>query len=177
MLEPSLSTPSKENCPPLNKVHSKRAQWYSPCKNSPKIPLSPEPDAPTLKLSHFTTIPKISFGTVNVGSKKTETFVVVNPHAISQTLELDKCPVDKGFTLDLCGNGEENFVMIPPNDEIYLSIKWEPKESGNCREIIRFKWDNSVRLQVVVFGTAFEPKKAKSATKRSFRKPLINKVS
>lgn len=179
MLEPS-STPSKENCPLLNNVHSKRAQWYSPCKNSPKIPLSPEPDAPTLKLTHFATIPKISFGTVKVGSSKTEPFVVFNPHALSQTLAIEKCPTDKGFTLDLSGNSEnseENFVSIPPNDEVFLSIKWEPKESGSCREIVRFKWDDSLRLQVVVFGTALGPKKVKSAPKRSFKKPQINKVS
>ncbi|KAL9988376.1 hypothetical protein ACROYT_G002814 [Oculina patagonica] len=181
MLEPS-STPSKENCPLLNKVHSKRAQWYSPCKNSPKMLFSPEPDAPTLKLTHFATIPKISFGSVNVGSSKTEAFVVINPHPLSQTLEIEKCPTDQGFTLDLSGNGnsnsedsDENFVLIPPNDEMFLSIKWEPKESGSCREIIRFKWDNSVRLQVVVFGTALGPKKVKSAPKRCFKKPLINK--
>ncbi|KAJ7339429.1 hypothetical protein OS493_005827 [Desmophyllum pertusum] len=177
MLEPS-STPSKENCPLLNNVHSKRAQWYSPCKNSPKIPLSPEPDAPTLKLTHFATIPKISFGTVKVGSSKTEPFVVFNPHALSQTLAIEKCPTDKGFTLDLSGNSEnseENFVSIPPNDEVFLSIKWEPKESGSCREIVRFKWDDSLRLQVVVFGTALGPKKVKSAPKRSFKKPQINK--
>ena len=181
MLEPSI-TPSKENCPQLSKVHSKRAQWYSPCKNSPKILLSPEPDAPTLKLTHFATIPKISFGTVNVGSSKTETFVVFNPHPLSQTLEIEKCPTDKGFTLDLNGNGksgdsEESFVLIPPNDEMFLSIKWEPKESGSCREIIRFKWDNSLRLQVVVFGTALGPKKVRPPAKRSFKKPQINRVS
>ena len=180
MLEPRL-TPSKDNCQLVNKVHSKRAQWYSPCKNSPKIPLSPEPDAPTLNLTHFATIPKISFGTVNVGSSKTETFVVINPHAISQTLEIIKCPTDKGFTLDLSGTGnsensESNFVSIPANDEMYLSVKWEPKESGNCREIIRFKWQNSPCLQVVVFGTALGPKKVRSAPKSNFKKSQIIKV-
>lgn len=183
MLEPSL-TPVKENCPQLllNKVHSKRAQWYSPCKNSPKIPLSPEPDPPTLKLTHFAEIPKISFGTVKVGSSKAEPFVVHNPLPLCQSLVIEKCPTDKGFTLDLNGNGssedsKENCVSIPANEEIFLSIKWEPKESGSCREIIRFKWDNnSPRFQVVVFGTALGPKKVKPAAKKSFKKPKENKV-
>ena len=180
MLEPRL-TPSKENCPLVNNVHSKRAQWYSPCKNSSKMLLSPEPDAPTLKLTHFATIPKISFGTVNVGSSKTETFVVFNPHPMSQTLEIVKCPTDKGFTLDLNGissseNSEPNFVSIPPNDEMYFSVKWEPKESGNFREIIRFKWESSPCLQVVVFGTALGPKKARSAPKNNFNKSQTIKV-
>ncbi|XP_020629211.1 abnormal spindle-like microcephaly-associated protein homolog isoform X2 [Orbicella faveolata] len=178
MLEPRL-TPSKENCQLVNKVHSKRAQWYSPCKNSPKIPLSPEPDAPTLKLTHFATIPKISFGTVNVGSSKTETFVVLNPHPMSQTLEIVKCPTDRGFTLDLNDTGssencQPNFVSIPPKDEMYFSVKWEPKESGNFREIIRFKWENSPCLQVVVFGAALGPKKARSAPKSNFKKSQKN---
>ena len=180
MLEPRL-TPSKENSILVNKVHSKRAQWYSPCKNSPKILLSPEPDAPTLKLTHFATIPKISFGTVKVGSSQTETFVVFNPHPTSQNLEVVKCPTDKGFTLDLNDidskeNSEPNFVSIPSNDEMYFSVKWEPKVSGSCREVIRFKWENSPSLQIVVFGTALEPKKARSVSKFNFKKSQINKV-
>lgn len=180
MLEPRL-TPSKENSVVVNKVHSKRAQWYSPCKNSPKIPLSPEPDAPTLKLTHFATIPKISFGTVKVGCSKTETFVVFNPHPVSQTLEIVKCPTEKGFSLNLNDiasreNSRPNFVSIPPNDEMYFSVKWEPKESGSCREVIRFKWENSPCLQIVVFGTALEPKKVRSASKSNFTKSQIVKV-
>ena len=181
MLKPGL-TPSKENCQLVNKVHSKRAQWYSPCKNSPKIPLSPEPDAPTLKLTHFATIPKISFGTVNVGSSKTETFVIFNPQPMSQTLEIVKCPTDKGFTfVDLndigsSENSEQSFLSISPNDEMYFSVKWEPKESGSCREIIRFKWENSLCLQVVVFGTALGPKKVRSTPKGSFKRSQIIKV-
>ncbi|PFX15185.1 Abnormal spindle-like microcephaly-associated protein-like [Stylophora pistillata] len=183
MMDPSL-TPVQENYPQLlvNKVDSKRAQWYSPCKNFPKLPLSPEPDPPTLKLTHFAAVPKISFGTVKVGSSKTEPFVVQNPHPSSQSLVLEKFPKDKGFTLDLNGNGmaedsEGNCLSIPPNEETFLSIKWEPKESGNCREVILFKWHNSPRLQVVVFGTALGPKKIKSATKKIVKKSGPKKIS
>ena len=183
MLNPSL-TPVKENCPQLllNKVHSKRAQWYSPCKNFPKLPLSPEPDPPTLKLTHFAAVPKISFGTVKVGGIKTKPFVVQNPHPSSQTLVIEKFPKDRGFTLDLNGNGmvedsQGNCISIPANEEIFLSIKWEPRESGSCREVILFKWDNSPRLQVVVFGTALGPKKMKSATKKIVKKSAPTKIS
>lgn len=183
MLNPSL-TPVKENCPQLllNKVHSKRAQWYSPCKNFHKLPLSPEPDPPTLKLTHFAAVPKISFGTVKVGGIKTEPFVVQNPHPSSQTLVIEKFPKDRGFTLDLNGNGmaedsQGNCISIPANEEIFLSIKWEPRESGSCREVILFKWDNSPRLQVVVFGTALGPKKMKSATKKIVKKSGPTKIS
>lgn len=179
-MEQECVTPSKENCPVVNKVHSKRAQWYSPCKSSPKIPLTPESDLPTLKLTHFAKIPKISFGTVVVGNCKTEQFVVFNPHPLIQTLEIEKCPTDQGFTLKVNGNEEnENFknncVTIPPKNELFLSITWEPKEAGNCREIIRFRSDNSPQLQVIVFGMATAPTKKKSTAKRS-SKPQTNKV-
>ena len=178
-MEEKCFTPSKENSPLINKVYSKRAQWYSPCKSSPKIPLTPESDVPTLKLTHFAKIPKISFGNVAVGSSKTEPLVVFNPHPLSQTLEIEKFPTDKGFTLEgteRSENSEEKIVTIPPKEEMFLSITWEPKESGNCREIIRFRWDGSLQLQVIVFGTAVGPTKTKSAAKRSL-KPQINKVS
>ena len=182
MLDQENLTPSKENYPLVNKVHSKRAQWYSPCKNSPKIPLSPESDVPTLKLTHFSKVPKISFGTVAVGSSKTEPFIVFNPHPLSQTLEIVKCPTDKGFTLELDGDGmkedsdePKRFVTIGSKEEKFLSITWEPKEGGNCREIIRFRWDGSPQLQVIVYGTALGPTKAKSTAKRN-SKPRIDKV-
>lgn len=181
MLEAENLTPSKENYPLVNKVGSKRAQWYSPCKSSPKIPFSPESEVPTLKLTHFAKIPKISFGTVAVGNSKTEPFIVFNPHPLSQTLEIEKCPTDKGFTLELNGNGNsedsnENFVTVLPKEEKFLYITWEPKEGGNYREIVRFRWDSSPQLQVIVFGTAVEPPtKGKSKAKRSL-KPQIKKV-
>lgn len=180
MLEAENLTPSKENYPLVNKVHSKRAQWYSPCKSSPRIPFSPESDVPTLKLTHFVRIPKISFGTVAVGSSKTEPFIVFNPHLQSQTLEIEKCPTDKGFTLELNGNensedSDKKFVTILPKEEKFLSITWEPKEGGNCRGIIRFRWDGSPQLQVIVFGAAVGPTKKKSTGKRTL-KPQFHKV-
>lgn len=179
-MEAECVTPSKENCPVVNKVHSKRAQWYSPCKSSPKIPLTPESDLPTLKLTHFAKIPKISFGTLVVGNSKTEQFVVFNPHPLIQTLEIEKCPTDQGFTLKVNGNEEnENFknncVTVPPKNELFLSITWEPREAGNYREIIRFRSDNSPQLQVIVFGMATAPTKKKSTAKRS-SKSQTNKV-
>ncbi|CAH3024578.1 unnamed protein product [Porites evermanni] len=180
-MEPECVTPSKENCPVVNKVHSKRAQWYSPCKSSPKIPLTPESDLPTLKLTHFAKIPKISFGTVVVGNSKTEHFVVFNPHPFIQTLEIEKCPTDKGFTLKVNGNEENdnfknNCVTIPPKNELFLSITWEPKEAGNYREIIRFRSDNSPQLQVIVFGMATAPTKRKSTAKRSSKTQTNKKM-
>lgn len=179
MLDPQNLTPSKENYPAV-KVHSKRAHWYSPCKSSPKIPLSPESDVPTLKLTHFTKVPKISFGTVAVGSSKTEPFIVFNPHPLSQTLEVVRCPTDKGFTLELNGSErnedfDERVMKISSKEEKFLSITWEPKEGGSCREIIRFRWDGSPQLQVIVFGTAVEPTLPKSKVKRCL-KPQISMV-
>ena len=167
MLE--ISTLTKENCPPLNNVNvpSKRAQWYSPCKNSLiRKPLSPESDVPSLTLNHFSKIPKISFGNVKVGESKTEPFIVLNPHPTSQVLTLEKCPQNTGFSVERSeygsvGDSGKLSVIVPPNEEVFLSIKWEPKENGSYRELIRFMWDNCHRLQVVVFGKAVVPHKVR----------------
>ncbi|XP_044174469.1 abnormal spindle-like microcephaly-associated protein homolog isoform X2 [Acropora millepora] len=161
-------TPRKENHPPINNGHSKRAQWYSPCKSVLRIPLSPESDVPTLHLTQFSKVPKISFGIVAVGSSKTEPFVVWNPHMINQTLEVVKCPTENGFFLEL--NGQEfdgKSITIGPKEEKFVSITWEPKEGGDFREIIRFRWgERFPEFQVIVFGNAVEPNNSKSTVKR-----------
>lgn len=172
-------TPRKENYPSINNGHSKRAQWYSPCKSVLRIPLSPESDVPTLHLTQFSKVPKISFGIVAVGSGKTEPFVVWNPHMIDQTLEVVKCPTEKGFFLEL--NGEEfdgKRITIGPKEEKFVSITWEPKEGGNFREIIRFKWgERFPEFQVIVFGNAVEPNNSKSTVKRKKPIPRMAKVN
>ncbi|XP_068734820.1 abnormal spindle-like microcephaly-associated protein homolog [Montipora capricornis] len=179
MLESGNLTPNNENYhgTPVNKIHSKRAQWYSPCKRSVKIPLSPESDLPSLKLTQFSQVPKISFGNVAVGSSKTEAFIVYNPHSLHQTLEVVKCPTDKGFVLELNGqNFDGNVLTISPKEEKLLSITWEPKEGGNVREIIRFRWDERFsEFQVIVFGNAVGPSKPtlpKKTVKRKLNAPL-----
>lgn len=165
-------TPRKENYPPIDNGHSKRAQWYSPCKSVLRIPLSPESDVPTLHLTQFSKVPKISFGIVAVGSSKTEPFVVWNPHMINQTLEVVKCPTENGFFLEL--NGQEfdgKSITIGPKEEKFVSITWEPKEGGDFREIIRFRWgERFPEFQVIVFGNAVEPNNSKSTVKR---KPIL----
>ena len=170
MMDEAFSPCNENRLPGLLKAaHSNRGKWYSPC-NSPLAfrVKSPESDVPTLKLAHFAKIPRISFGKVKVGFSKSKRLVVRNPNPLAETLTFDKSVSSKGFTVS-CKNfssddcpSSEITATVEPDDEVLLTINWEPKEHGSCREIIRFMWNDSHRLQVIVFGTAVEPTKAKS---------------
>ena len=144
---------------------SKRAKWYSPCKSPLILANSPEPEIATLKLVHFAKTPRISFGNVKVGSSATERLLIQNPHQISHILTVEKLSSEKGFNLEAVelekSDGQRQCVNLGPNEEKIISIKWEPKEAGSCREVVAFRWDTVLRVQVIVFGTAVSPIKRK----------------
>lgn len=83
-------------------------------------------------------------------------------------LDVVKCSTENGFFLEL--NGQEfdgKSIMIGPKEEKFVSITWEPKEGGDFREIIRFRWgEHFPEFQVIVFGNAVEPNNSKSTVKR-----------
>ena len=173
MDDPENLAPNDENqlVPGLLKKSalSNRGKWYSPRSSPlPSRVKSPGADVPTLMLTHFAQIPRISFGNVKVGSCTSKRLIAHNPNPLPQSLTFEKALSAKGFCVSSRHSVEDDSsstkatVEIEPDDDVGLEITWEPKEPGNFREVVRFMWEDCLRLQVIVFGTVVAPKKSKA---------------
>ncbi|ELT97378.1 hypothetical protein CAPTEDRAFT_220529 [Capitella teleta] len=173
-----------ENCPPSPSIPltpgRKRRSWFEPGTSlsysiaveqpTVSIPVTP-PDAEIdiLTLSHFATPPRIDFGEFRTKKEKCRYLKVKNPEEFEQKVLIERFPYKKGFSINM-----EKFV-VPPEDEVLLTIKWIPQEACNCREMILMRVDGVYRLQAYVFGRVTDPpkpKKRKAIGNRGTRKPF-----
>lgn len=161
-----LTSPSNENREEITKTtHGK---WYGP--NTPhkqRRACSSLSESPRLCLSMFANTPRISFGKVKIGRSRTKRVVIENPLSIAQCLHLNKWPEDKGFKiLQPVEHGEECTLtdtlhrdvefVIPGFSEMDLPIVWTPTTEGSFREVVTLNLGDFNRLNLILFGSAFD---------------------
>ncbi|XP_074655688.1 uncharacterized protein LOC141909201 [Tubulanus polymorphus] len=132
---------------------------------------SGDEDVEILMLTHFSKTPRLSFGTVRVGATKSCRIVIRNPHDYDQDVVVEKFPFKKNFAIDCC----EEFT-VAAGDDTTVRITWQPKQEGNCREMVQFMISDVYRLTAILFGAAEEPPKKKKrkqwGPKTGAKKPL-----
>jgi hypothetical protein len=118
---------------------------------------------PILRLEQFSGVPTINFKEGVIGSRVSCLLLVENNGLLTQQLEEDSVPRNRGFFLhDHEANpvfqrharpGQPWRIIVGPNSSALVRITWEPTQPGRCREILTFKWQGKHRLQVVLLGT------------------------
>ena len=92
----------------------------------------------------------IGFGCVNIGTKTTRQFTIVNPKDYSIKLVVQKCPTRKGFTINL-GN-EETVSTLQPGESLSGYIHWIPSENMSVREVASILVNGDMSLHFTLHG-------------------------
>ena len=125
-----------------------------------------------LLLTPFTTIPRISFDKIKLGSSAVRQLVIRNPGDKPLDVSLEKLPIEeKGFEVDYV-----NF-RLGGREETTLLVGWTPLKGGAVRDSFIVKF-GGFRSQVILIGSCVAPEEKKSnpAPPRSV-KPLGPKNS
>ncbi|XP_073700281.1 abnormal spindle-like microcephaly-associated protein [Garra rufa] len=111
---------------------------------------------PVLSLLQFSRSPFVSFGTIKLGSSKSQPLRIENPtEDATTTVIVDKIAASKGFSVD------QTTFTIQPEDSIILTITWTPVEEGGVRELLSFVANGIVKHQAILLGKAEATKKKK----------------
>ncbi|KAL1251232.1 hypothetical protein QQF64_019028 [Cirrhinus molitorella] len=111
---------------------------------------------PVLSLLQFSRSPFVSFGTIKLGSSKSQPLRIENPtEDATTTVIVDKIPASKGFSVD------QTSFTIQPEDSIILTVTWTPVEEGGVRELLSFVANGIVKHQAILLGKAEATKKKK----------------
>ncbi|KAL6073202.1 hypothetical protein STEG23_031590 [Scotinomys teguina] len=111
---------------------------------------------PVLLLSHFCAAPFLCFGDVRVGTSRTRSLVLQNPHEEPLQVELS--------LLRAAGQG---FSVVPsrcelkPKEKVTISVTWTPLKEGRVREIVTFLVNDFLKHQAILLGNADEHRKKK----------------
>ncbi|KAI7791387.1 putative abnormal spindle-like microcephaly-associated protein [Triplophysa rosa] len=131
---------------------------------------------PVLSLVQFSRSPFVSFGTIKLGSSKSQLLRIVNPtEDVPTTVVVDKISATKGFSVD------RTSFTIQPEDSIILNVTWTPVEEGGVRELLCFVANGIVKHQAILLGKAETTKKKKRTlwdsikSKRGVPAPSIEK--
>ncbi|KAA0712294.1 Abnormal spindle-like microcephaly-associated protein -like protein [Triplophysa tibetana] len=111
---------------------------------------------PVLSLVQFSRSPFVSFGTIKLGSSKSQLLRIENPtEDVPTTVVVDKISSTKGFSVD------RTSFTIQPEDSIILNVTWTPVEEGGVRELLSFVANGIVKHQAILLGKAETTKKKK----------------
>ncbi|XP_036058918.1 abnormal spindle-like microcephaly-associated protein [Onychomys torridus] len=111
---------------------------------------------PVLLLSHFCAAPFLCFGDVRVGTSRTRSLLLQNPHEEPLQVELS--------LLRAAGQG---FSVVPsrcelkPKEKVTVSVTWTPLKEGRVREIVTFLVNDFLKHQAILLGNAEEHRKKK----------------
>ncbi|GFR71371.1 abnormal spindle-like microcephaly-associated protein homolog [Elysia marginata] len=156
-----------------------RRSWFdAPPLTTLNCPGNVEPTCPARKrrsvdsvenltLTHFTTPPRIGFGTVVLGKTKVRTLLIRNPHDYEQEVIVERFPYKKKFAIEV------NRFTVQPSEVFSLEISWSPDEAGGVREMIQFHINDVYRLQAFLFGSAEQPKQIKRGRKKNGLGPKV----
>lgn len=133
---------------PPKHLPPKRSKWFEG-----KNPHSLEDDEemPVLILKPFSAAPHISFNRVKLGCTKTVDLIISNPLDISQRVQIEKFPSDKGFFIEDCE------LVFAPSEEKIIQILWTPEKESSYRETIVFKSSTGCKTCAYLLGTAYLP--------------------
>ncbi|XP_021053288.1 abnormal spindle-like microcephaly-associated protein [Mus pahari] len=119
-------------------------------------PASGDPSPPVLLLSHFCAVPFLCFGDVRVGTSRTRSLVLHNPHEEPLQVELSLLrAAGQGFSVS------PNRCELKPKEKITISVTWTPLREGGVREIVTFLVNDFLKHQAILLGNAEEHKKKK----------------
>ncbi|XP_052593061.1 abnormal spindle-like microcephaly-associated protein [Peromyscus californicus insignis] len=136
-----------------------RQAAYNPEESGRRAPRDPETgdsSPPVLLLSHFCAAPFLCFGDVRVGTSRTRSLVLQNPHEEPLQVEL--------WLLRAAGQG---FSVVPsrcelkPKEKVTVSVTWTPLKEGRVREIVTFLVNDFLKHQAILLGNAEEHRKKK----------------
>lgn len=119
-------------------------------------PAAEDASPPVLLLSHFCAVPFLCFGDVRVGTSRTRSLVLHNPHAEPLHVELSLLrAAGQGFS------ASPNRCELQPKEKITISVTWTPLKEGGVREIVTFLVNDFLKHQAVLLGNAEEQRKKK----------------
>lgn len=119
-------------------------------------PEAGDPSPPVLLLSHFCGVPFLCFGDVRVGTSRTRSLVLHNPHEEPLQVELSLLrAAGQGFSV------APNRCELKPKEKLTISVTWTPLREGGVREIVTFLVNDFLKHQAILLGNAEEPKKKK----------------
>ncbi|RUS79093.1 hypothetical protein EGW08_013146 [Elysia chlorotica] len=124
-----------------------------------------------LTLTHFTSSPRIDFGSVVLGKNKIRTLLIRNPHDYEQEVIVERFPYKKNFMI------EEDRFSVQPGEVYSLEITWTPEEAGGVREMIQFHINEVFRLQAFLFGLVEQPKQLNRRRKKNGLGPKVRQQS
>lgn len=128
-------------------------------------PAAEDPSPPVLLLSHFCAAPFLCFGDVRVGTSRTRSLVLHNPHEESVHVELSLLrAAGQGFSVS------PNRCELKPKEKITVSVTWTPLKEGGVREIVTFLVNDFLKHQAILLGNAEEHRKKKRSLWNTSRK-------
>ncbi len=152
-----------------------RQTWDVPMKLDPMPKLQEEKHSAdcVLELACFVKPPILSFDNVKIGGTKTRRLKILNPGAETEIIELEKFPSkETGFVInDGLQDGDTLRIILEPQHEISLPIKWQPNVARNSRHVLVFKWIGGQKLQVVILASAIDPDAGKKKRVRILLSP------
>ncbi|GAB1285499.1 Abnormal spindle-like microcephaly-associated protein homolog [Apodemus speciosus] len=128
-------------------------------------PAAEDTSPPVLLLSHFCPVPFLCFGDVRVGTSRTRSLVLHNPHEEPVHVELSLLrAAGQGFSVSL------NRCELKPKEQITVSVTWTPLKEGGVREIVTFLVNDFLKHQAILLGNAEEHRKKKRSLWNTSRK-------
>ncbi|KAG5850628.1 hypothetical protein ANANG_G00084460 [Anguilla anguilla] len=147
---------SPTNHPPINFSHNDKENTKS---------------VAVLSLVQFSRPPYVSFGTVKLGTTRSEVLCIENPIDDATDVKVDKVSSTKGFSV------EQTQFIIPAEDSTCLTIHWTPAEEGNVRELVTFIANGISKHQAILLGRAEAPKRKKKSLWDSIKQKKAADVS
>ncbi|XP_052056737.1 abnormal spindle-like microcephaly-associated protein [Apodemus sylvaticus] len=128
-------------------------------------PAAEDTSPPVLLLSHFCPIPFLCFGDVRVGTSRTRSLVLHNPHEEPVHVELSLLrAAGQGFSVS------RNRCELKPKEKITISVTWTPLKEGGVREIVTFLVNDFLKHQAILLGNAEEHRQKKRSLWNTSRK-------
>ena len=122
--------------------------------------LAASQEAALLLLTPFTTIPRISFDQIKLGTSSVRKLIVRNPGTKELIVSIERPPAaEKGFAIDYL-----NF-RLGGHEETTLHVGWTPLKGGGVRDNIVVKF-GGFRTQVILIGSCVAP-----VEKKQYRPP------
>ncbi|XP_031240091.1 abnormal spindle-like microcephaly-associated protein isoform X2 [Mastomys coucha] len=119
-------------------------------------PAAEDASPPVLLLSHFCAVPFLCFGDVRVGTSRTRSLVLHNPHEEPLQVKLSLLrAAGQGFSV------LANHCELQPKEKITISVTWTPPKEGRVRETVTFLVNDFLKHQAILLGNAEEHKKKK----------------
>lgn len=93
----------------------------------------------------------IGFGCIKVGTKSTREFNLVNPENSSIFLSVEKCPMQRGFSITFDEQGSTS-ISLEPRGIISGYVHWIPSSNMSVRETIIISMNSKTKLQLTIHG-------------------------